>query len=199
MPRPRIHRDDDTLDAARGLFLDGGSVAVTTAAISEASGAPMGSLYHRFGSRQDLLIELWLRTVRRFQQGLLDACDQAGPGTPRALAAAEWVLRFAHEHADDARLLLQCRREELLGGPALTDEQATALATLNEPIVALVRRLAREVFGSTGAAAVEGISLAVVDLPYAAVRRHLRAGTDPYRHRARILAAVGAVLERSAP
>jgi AcrR family transcriptional regulator len=193
VPRPRLHHDDDSLDAARALFLTGGSTAVTTTAISEACGAPVGSLYHRFGSRQELLTELWLRTVRRFQQGLLDAVAGAEPGVPRALAAAGWVIDFVRERPDDARLLMQCRREELVGAPTLTEAQANALDTVNEPILGLVRQLAREVYGSADAAAVEGIHLAVADLPYAAVRRHLRSGSEP--DRARLLAAVAAVLD----
>ena len=71
MARPRLHGDDAVLDAARDVVLEAGSGAATTAAVSARSGAPVGSLYHRFGSRDRLLAELWLRTVRRFQDGLL--------------------------------------------------------------------------------------------------------------------------------
>lgn len=194
MPRPRLHTDDAALDAALDLFLEGGPSAVTTAAISSHSGAPTGSLYHRFGSRQDLLVSLWLRTVRRFQSGLLAACAAAAPGVPRALAAAGWVVSFASDHSADARLLLACRREELLGSPSLGDDQARALATLNEPVTALLRQLSREIFGSVSGRAVEVISLAVMDLPYAAVRRHLRAGTLP--NRSLVLRAVESVLTK---
>ena len=197
MARPRLHPDAAPLDAALSLFLNGGAAAVTTAAISDLSGAPTGSLYHRFGSRQDLLTELWLRTVRRFQTGLLAACDASPPGIPRALTAAGWVLTFLRDHPDDARLLLQCRREELLGSPTLTDRHVTQLATLNEPITTLIRQLSREIFGSAAARAIEATTLAVVDLPYAAARRHLRAGTTP--HRPQLLAAVHTLLTAGDP
>lgn len=197
MARPRLHSDDQALDAALALFLSGGAGAVTTSAIASSSGAPTGSLYHRFGSRTDLLVELWLRTVRRFQTGLLAACSAAPPGVDRALAAASWTVDFVRSHPADARLLLACRREELLGTPTLSDHHLASLTTLNEPVAALLRQLAREIHGSANARALEAITLAVVDLPYGAVRRHLRAGTAV--HRAQLLAAVQALLTSGPP
>jgi AcrR family transcriptional regulator len=195
VPRPRLHTDDQALDAALTLFHEGGPSAVTTAAISTRSGAPTGSLYHRFGSRQDLLATLWLRTIHRFQTGLLAASTAASPGLPRALAAAGWVLSFVESHPADARLLLACRREELLGTPTITPDQAATLATLNEPIAALIHQLSREIFGSVSAHALELTTLAVQDFPYAVVRRHLRAGTSPRRDL--VLSAVQTLLEGS--
>lgn len=194
MPRPRLHRDDVVLDAARGLLVRDGASAVTTAAISRGSGAPTGSLYHRFGSRQELVAELWVRTVRRFQHGLLDACSGAEPGLDRALAGAGWVVVFASEQREDAQLLLQCRREELLGPAARSPRLAAELASLNEPVVALVRRLAEELFGAADPTAIETVTLAVVDLPQAAVARHLRTGSDPARHAEQIRFGVRALL-----
>ncbi|MCA1655082.1 MAG: TetR/AcrR family transcriptional regulator, partial [Pseudonocardiaceae bacterium] len=80
MARTRLHTDERILDAARDLWL--ADRAVTTGGISERSGAPVGSLYHRFGSRDALLASLWLRTVRRFQEGLTTAVAGAEPGLP---------------------------------------------------------------------------------------------------------------------
>lgn len=192
MARPRVHDDDATMDAARRLVLEGGGAA-TTAAISARSGAPIGSLYHRFGSRADLLAELWVRTVRRFQAGLLEAVGSSRPGLSRAVAAAGWVISFASRCPDDARLLLICRREELLG-TALGAMHAAELRDLNRPVESLIRQIADEIYGQHDETTTETVLLAVMDLPYAAVRRHLRAGTDPAAHRDQVLAGVRAIL-----
>lgn len=57
MPRAVAHDAGAILDAARGLVLEGGPRAAGVAAIAAASGAPVGSIYHRFGSRDGLLEE----------------------------------------------------------------------------------------------------------------------------------------------
>ncbi|MGX6604959.1 TetR/AcrR family transcriptional regulator [Micromonosporaceae bacterium Da 78-11] len=194
MARPRVHSDDAILDAVRDLLVLGGSPAATTAAISATSGAPVGSLYHRFGSRAQLLAEVWLRTVSRFQTGLLAAADR-GTGTERALAAADWTVEFAVRYPADARLLLQAGREELLAAPDLPTEIRESLAVLNEPVTELFRRLATEVFGAATPAHLELLTIAVVDVPYAIVRRHLRRQSSPQPHRQLVADAVRALLE----
>ena len=62
MPRPQLHPTDAMLDAARDLVLRAGPRATTIEAIAEASGAPTGSIYHRFRSRDELLATLWTRS-----------------------------------------------------------------------------------------------------------------------------------------
>jgi AcrR family transcriptional regulator len=51
MTRLTQHPADDILDATRKLVLDKGVKSATVDAIAAESGAPVGSLYHRFGSR----------------------------------------------------------------------------------------------------------------------------------------------------
>ena len=47
-----------------------GLVAATMAAVAASLDAPIGSLYHRFNSKEELLARLWLRTAERFQEGI---------------------------------------------------------------------------------------------------------------------------------
>ena len=61
------------LDAARDLVLQSGTRAATIDRVVAASGAPKGSVYHRFATIDDLLIATWLRAVRRTQDAFLEA------------------------------------------------------------------------------------------------------------------------------
>ncbi|WP_017538225.1 TetR/AcrR family transcriptional regulator [Nocardiopsis halophila] len=201
MARRRVHSDDAILDAARDLLVHSGPEAATTGAISARSGAPVGSLYHRFGSRGRIFAEVWLRTVRRFQEELQEEL-QAGPPADgahreveRALAVADRVVDFAVRHPEDARLLLEGRREELVAGADLPEETRQALAGLNRPVARLLEDLAAEVFGAATPQALEAVTIAVVDVPYAVVRRHLRRGTSPGEHRALVAQAARALLQ----
>ncbi len=63
--------------------MEAGPRGVTTAAVSVRSGAPTGSLYHRFGSRAAMVAELWVRTIRRFHAFLFEATSDVEPGLPR--------------------------------------------------------------------------------------------------------------------
>jgi AcrR family transcriptional regulator len=188
-----LHSDDVILDAVRDLLVRGGPDAATTAAISSLSGAPIGSLYHRFGSRTQLFAEAWLRTVNRFQAGLLTAANTR-TGIDRALAAADWTVEFAVRHTDDARLLLQARREELLAGTDLSAQTRQALAVLNEPLNELLHQLAVDLFGAATPQQLELLTIAVIDVPYAIVRRHLHRRSSPQIHRELVGNTVRALL-----
>ena len=66
MPRPRKHGDADILSATARLVASQGPAAATMSAVGRATGAPNGSLYHRFGSRDVLLGRLWLEKADFF-------------------------------------------------------------------------------------------------------------------------------------
>ncbi|SFB48538.1 transcriptional regulator, TetR family [Amycolatopsis marina] len=190
-----MHSDDRILDAARDQWISGGDAATTASGISKASGAPVGSLYHRFGSRAVLLAHLWTRTVHRFQQGLLDAAENSAPGMERACAAARWPVEFSLLQHADARLLLLTRRSELLDEHTLPEELRQRLDRINEPVAALVRRLATEIFGRPTPERCELVTVAVIDLPYGVVRRHLGASTLQPSHRTLVSDAAYAILQ----
>ena len=79
MPRPALHQTDVVLDAARDLIIDTGPRGAGIREIAERSRAPSGSLYHRFGSRDNLVALAWLRAVHRFQGGFLEALEADDP------------------------------------------------------------------------------------------------------------------------
>ncbi len=84
MARTRLHSDDVVLDAAAELALASGARSASVSAIASRSGAPVGSLYHRFGSRDGVLRAAWERAVRRFHAAYLpDEVPGAGPARHR--------------------------------------------------------------------------------------------------------------------
>ena len=173
MAPPRKHDTDTILDAARALVLAEGPRAASVAAIAQRSGAPVGTLYHRFGNRDGVLAAAWLRALERFQVRALEAyTGRSGDPVDAAVAMAGAALSFAVEQPGDVRLLLAVRRSDLLDG--LEHEGVhQKLSALNEPLEAAIRGLARELHGRADARAVENVTRAVVDLPMAALRRNL--------------------------
>jgi AcrR family transcriptional regulator len=195
MPRPQVHPTDTMLDAARDLLLEDGSRSATMEAIADASGAPTGSIYHRFGSRDELIARLWMRAVYRSQASFLTALEEPD-AKQAALAAAISIIDFCEEHPADARLLVSFRREDLIRsapeGP-LTAE----LAKLNRPVKRAVTDLARRLYGSRSRAALDRTLMVVFDLPYGAARRYLITGTRlPTGLRGDLTAAIKAVIDR---
>jgi AcrR family transcriptional regulator len=193
MGRPRIHSDDAILDAARSLVLESGSRAATLNAIAAASGAPKGSIYHRFDSLNDLLAEMWIRAVQRSQNEFIEAIADPDPMTA-ALAGALSLHDFALREPADARLLVSIRREDLIDS-VRTPRLRRKLAALNRPLESALSHLALRLFGERSAGAIERTVFAVVDIPIGATRRHLVAGSPlPRSLRGQLAAAVRAAL-----
>jgi AcrR family transcriptional regulator len=166
--RPALHDTQALLDVARTIAADRGPASVTIAAVSAASGAPSGSLYHRFDGRAALLGQLWLRTVDRFQAGFLDALGSA-PGVEGCVTAAGHVVRWSRDHPAEARLLLRGPDDfAAVDWPAPIRRRA---ATTRRALDAALQERAAELSGPD---ALDRVVLATVDLPYAVVRRHLR-------------------------
>ena len=180
MGRPELHSGTRILDDARTLVLDRGASAATIAAIAAASSAPAGSVYHRFGSRDSLLAELWMRAALRAQAHLLTAVESADTPMDAAVAGGMSVFDFAADAGDDARLLASMRREDLIRSP-LPPELDARLRDLNQPVQRVIARLAREICDTRSTAATNLIALAVIDIPHGAVRRYLIAGSSPPR------------------
>ena len=177
MAPPRKHSTDGILDAARTLALTEGPRAVTVAAIARASGAPAGTLYHRFGSRDGILRAAWLRALARFQERYLDAAREPDP-LEAGVAMAVAVVAFARTSRDDAQLLLAIRPRDLLdAGPDADFRERQA--AINARIDDQLRRVTRALAGRADARALDAVLRAVVDLPYGAVRRHTRSETMP--------------------
>jgi AcrR family transcriptional regulator len=199
MAPPRKHETDVILDAARALVLDGGPRAASVAAIAKSSGAPAGTLYHRFGNRNGILAAAWLRALERFQARAMAVGTNTGTNTgadtpmETAVAMAVSCIGFTRELPEDARLLLTIRPGDLFDGEPDTAFSET-LAAMNAPLNRRIGALARQLFGSSNARSVDAVARAVADLPYAVVRRHAHDEPMPRWLEADVAASARAVL-----
>lgn len=197
-----MHDPDRVLDAVESLAVTSGSAAVTIRAVSAAVGVSNGAVYHTFGSRAGLLAQAWLRAGRRFLDAQHASVEQAlaapdrDAGRAAVAAAADAPAAFAEQHPNSCLLLLTMPRDELLG-PNLPDEITAAIGELEAKLVGLMIRLAHSVWDRKDAAAVDTITMCIVDLPTAILlkRDRLRSKTA----REQLGAAVRAVLEIEPP
>ncbi|MER7956924.1 TetR/AcrR family transcriptional regulator [Streptomyces sp. NPDC096030] len=173
MPRPPRFDAGELLDAAVLLAAAGGPAAVTMSAVAQAVGAPSGSVYHRFTGRTALLAAVWLRTVEGFQEGYLAALD--GDPDPRqaARAGARHVVAWSRNHPREAALLLYGAEE--FGRSSWSEEHRERADRGNAHVFARLDELGTAI-GATGPEGKDRIILALIDLPLAVIRRHLRAG-----------------------
>ncbi|RUP01730.1 MAG: TetR/AcrR family transcriptional regulator [Mycobacterium sp.] len=191
MAPPRKHETDLILDATRALVLTAGPRAASVAAIAKASGAPAGTLYHRFGNRDGVVMAAWLRALDRFQQRALAATGDTA--VDHAVAMAVSAIAFAREFPDDARLLLTIRPADLVDSHSDTKFRET-LAAMNAPLTQRMHELTHRLYGSGEPRAQDAVYRAVSDLPYAVVRRHAQDDPMPDWLEADVAAAARAVL-----
>lgn len=163
----------DFRGAALAIAAERGPLAVTVGSITERLGAPTGSFYHRFASRDVLLGELWLETVLDFQQGTSAALD-AGDGLRAALHTPVW----AREHLDEARLLLLYHRDDFVQGD-WPQALRNRVAAQTERMAGGFARAANLIFGRAGPDELRRAQFLLAEVPVAAVRRHLERREPP--------------------
>lgn len=123
-------------------------------------------MYHRFPSRAALCGELWMRTEERFIAGFTEALSVPGGTRARCVAGARYTVRWCRGHPAEAAVLLA-------GADALC--AADWPPELRDRRRRLYRRLRRLLAGLHADA--DRVNAAVVDIPYAVVRRHLLSRT----------------------
>ena len=173
MPRPAKFTESQFLDATVELVAEAGPAGATMAAIASRVGAPTGSIYHRFASREVLLATLWLRTVSRFQEGFMEALE--GPDVDQsALDAVQHSLTWARSRSEEARVLLLYRREEL--AERWPDDLGREMTRINSHTDVAIRQYAQRRYGVHDDAHIQRLRFVLADLPYAAMRRYLASG-----------------------
>jgi AcrR family transcriptional regulator len=195
VPRPAKFTHDTILNAASEIVAARGPGAVTMGEIAAKVGAPSGSLYHRFHSRDELLGRLWLQKATFFQNAFARALDEEDP-RKAAVEAALSLPRTVRADFGGARIMLLHRREDFIGGgwPKPMQEEA---ARLGKQVHDVMGEFTSRLFGVNTKAARLMTSFAILDVPFAAVRRYVGANEVPPPQVDRLIAAaVNAILDQ---
>jgi AcrR family transcriptional regulator len=162
MPRPARFTLDELLDVAAALLAADGPAAVSMSAVARAANAPSGSMYHRFPTRAALCGELWIRTEERFHAGMRAALATSQEPQTRCVAAARFTVQWCRDHPVEAQVLLT--GADALGEAdwpvEMTSRRKRLRSTLRRMLAGMPSDLDR-------------VNAAVIDIPYAVVRRHL--------------------------
>jgi AcrR family transcriptional regulator len=186
------HSAEGLLRSARTLIVRDGVRAATIAAIARESGAPVGSIYHRFDSLDQILATIWLQAMR-------------GTHAPYASGACTDAAELALAHYDfcvnnrEDVVLLEFLRARDVVNLTLDAKIQEEVAALNAETQTFMEEFADRTLGGRDRVRLDLLKLAVIDLPYGFVRPFLRANRiPPNERRDRLPAAVRAVLEGAA-
>jgi AcrR family transcriptional regulator len=185
MGRPARYLGADIVAGAREISVDLGPRNLTVAAVAQRTGVPIGSIYHRYASRDEILAAVWLDLVEEFQARFLAALE-ADDAVEAGLAAVRGVVAWVRRHPREARLLLLHRREDFAAErwPASYRRRAEELASR---AAASMSRYAARLTGRSGSAELRRVRFALVDLPTATLKRDIEEGERPTPSTERLL------------
>ena len=192
MPRPSRFSEAQILDATAAIVAADGPSAATIGAIGHMLKAPSGSIYHRFASRDVLLGRLWLSKAAFFQDRFAAALADPDP-FKAGLAAALSMPRAVSEDFAGARIMLLHRRDDFLDGD-WPPEMACEAIRLKQQVDDAMNEIARRLFGRVSAEALRLVNFAIIDVPLAAVRRHVAVNELPPRSLEDLIARTYAAL-----
>lgn len=122
------YNEDSFIESAIQIAAQCGIGAVSMASIASNAGAPIGSLYHRFDSRNTVLARAWLKVRADFRGEV--SCHWAGGDTWRAVEA---LVQWCRNKPVYARFMLQSDEAPDFGelSPALRAELEADQAELD--------------------------------------------------------------------
>src|ERR1051326_3369626 len=177
MARRAIVSEAQILDATATIVAAGGPGAATIGAIGAMLKAPSGSIYHRFASRDVLLGRLWLNKAAFFQDRFAAALTHPDP-VKAGLDAALSLPRSVRADFAGARIMLLYRRDDFLAGDWPVDMAAEAVR-LRRQVEDAMTDIATRLFGCATAETLRLANFAILDVPFAAVRRHVASNEMP--------------------
>ncbi len=107
-------RRQEILAAALQSFTELGFGTATIGDICKRSRASTGSVYHLFGSKEELAAELYLEGVAQYQRGFLEVLSAQPRARQGLYAATRYHLAWVQKHPSWARYLFQMRRAEFV-------------------------------------------------------------------------------------
>ena len=160
---------DGILDAAADEVLHH-DYGVTLGGVASRLGAPIGSLYHRFASREELLTRLWLRSVQRFHGAYLEAGNHDDPQLA-LLAMARCVAIFTRDHQAEAAAMTLFRQSRLVKTAPVSCR--AEVRAVNEGTHQRLQELARARYTHPTARHQALVRVAAIDNPYGLVRTYV--------------------------
>ncbi|WP_313407927.1 TetR/AcrR family transcriptional regulator [Aeromicrobium sp.] len=165
--RPREHNPQTLLNHARSLWVEKGTAGLTIRALSDRAGVGNGVIYNAFGSRSNLLAQVWIREADAFldyQRDLVDTAVRDRGAQAGVLAAALSLRSYASTNEEAARLLLAVEAKDLISTD-LGAGEGSEVVRLRAELGRLITGLADELWGRTDPRAVALVKICVVDLP----------------------------------
>ncbi len=163
--------------AARAVIADRGVQGATISAIAAELGAPSGSIYHRYRSRELLLAALWLGVVEQFQDGLRAELERDDL-LEAAIGTALFMSRWVREHLNEAQLLLLHHRKDFVTDD-WPDEVMARASKLEPQLNAALRRFCRRRYGNVRKSNLQRVRFALLDVPYGAVKPYVQRKQQP--------------------
>ena len=156
--------DEEKLFAVVGrlLALQG---SITLQDVVAETGVSIGSLYHRYGSREGLLAQTWLDAVRTFQARFMEEIN--GEDQKAGERAALVTSRFCREEPERAAVLACCRKSEFIS-ESTPQSLKKEIAHINDDALAALESYARRMGLS-----LEVVQLGIMAFPLGAVRMYL--------------------------
>lgn len=133
--------------------------------LAQSTGVSIGSLYHRYGSREGLLAAAWLDAQLSSLEPFLSALG--GPGLEAGEAAALAMPKFARQHYDKAVILCLGRHETLL-----TENAPKEYSAASEEANKNARKALRD-FATREKLSMQACMHGIVAFPLAAVKLYL--------------------------
>jgi AcrR family transcriptional regulator len=172
MGRKAYFKNEEFIDSAIQIIAEEGLGALTIAGLSTRVTAPIGSVYHRFPSRDALLAELWLNIIESFQNEWLKILEMDG------LQATLYCLQWVRTHPNEARIMLLYRIDDLTSGEWPKDLQKRALRSSRE-LHEGVASFTKKQFGSVTKEYIDRTLFAIHDAPMGILRRYLQENKIP--------------------
>ena len=172
MGRKAYFKNEEFIDSAIQIIAEEGLGALTIAGLSTRVTAPIGSVYHRFPSRDALVAELWLNIIESFQNEWLKILQTDG------LQATLFCMQWVRTHPSEARVMLLYRIDDLTSGEWPKDLKKRALLLskeLNDGIVSFTKKK----FGSVTKEYTDRTLFAIHDAPMGILRRYLQENKIP--------------------
>jgi len=175
MGRKAYFNNKEFIDSAIQIIAEEGLGALTIAGLATRVTAPVGSVYHRFPSRDALVAELWLNIIESYQSEWLKILQTDG------LNATLFCIEWVRSHPNEASVMLLYRLEDLTYGEWPEDLKKRALCLLEELHVG-VAAFTKKQFGRVTKENIDRTLFAIHDAPMGILRRYMQENIIPPKY-----------------